>query len=100
MAARKGCQVPTQSAVLPYVKTYGNAAVKLYKETGRKAIRWQTDLLKNIMGVGKDGLWVHQKFGYSVPRRNGKNEIAAIRELWDLKVSADRKQRDCFQDYF
>ena len=85
VAARKGCQVPTQSAVLPYVKTYGNAAVKLYKETGRKAIRWQTDLLKNIMGVGKDGLWVHQKFGYSIPRRNGKNEIAAIRELWGLK---------------
>ena len=29
---------------------------------------------------------MHTKFGYSVPRRNGKNEIAAIRELYGLTV--------------
>ena len=29
--------------------------------------------------------WVHTKFGYSVPRRNGKNEIVAIREMYGLK---------------
>ena len=85
MAAKKGCQTPTQSAILPFAKSYGTQAVKLYEGSGRKAIRWQKDILRNIMGVGKDGLWVHQKFGFSVPRRNGKNEIITIRELWGLK---------------
>lgn len=28
---------------------------------------------------------MHTKFGYAVPRRNGKNEIAAIRELYGLQ---------------
>ena len=34
---RKGCQTPTQSVVLPYYKSYGEDAVALYEETGRKA---------------------------------------------------------------
>lgn len=84
MAAKKGCQTPTQSVVLPYKKSRGTAAVRLYRGSGRKAYRWQTELIKNIMGVGDDGLWVHQKFGYSVPRRNGKNEVVTMRELWGL----------------
>lgn len=37
------------------------------------------------MAENENSLWVHTKFGYSVPRRNGKNEIAAIRELWGLE---------------
>ena len=35
--------------------------------------------------VDDDGLWVHQKFGFSIPRRNGKTEIIYILELWGLK---------------
>ena len=27
---------------------------------------------------------MHTKFGYSVPRRNGKNEVVAMRELYGL----------------
>lgn len=42
--------------------------------------------MKAVMGLNKDGLWTHTKFGYSLPRRNGKNEIVAIRELWALSV--------------
>ena len=30
-------------------------------------------------------MWVHTKCGYSVPRRNGKNEVVVIREMWGLK---------------
>ena len=37
------------------------------------------------MAVDSDGLWIHQKFGYSVPRRNGKSEIAFARCIWELK---------------
>ena len=84
MADRTGCQTPTQSVVLPYEKSYGDEAVKLYENSGRKAIKWQIDLVKSIMAVNETGLWVHQKFGYSVPRRNGKNEVIAIREFWGL----------------
>ena len=32
---------------------------------------WQKNLLDPIMAVDEDGLWVHQKFGYAIPRRNG-----------------------------
>lgn len=81
---KKGNQTPTQSVILPYKKSSGAAAVKLYNASGRKAIKWQSDLVRQIMGRDKDGLWVHQKFGYSVPRRNGKNEVIVMRELWGL----------------
>jgi phage terminase large subunit-like protein len=37
------------------------------------------------MAVDDDGLWIHQKFGYSVPRRNGKSEMALARCIWGLK---------------
>ena len=36
------------------------------------------------MAVDKKGLWVHQKFGYSIPRRNGKSELLYMLELWGL----------------
>ena len=36
------------------------------------------------MAVEKKGLWVHQKFGYSIPRRNGKSELLYMLELWGL----------------
>lgn len=81
---RYGRQTPTQSVILPYRSTKGLEAVDLYEESGRSAIEWQKLLVSDIMAVGDDGLWVHQKFGYSVPRRNGKNEIVAMREMWGL----------------
>lgn len=83
MTAR-GRQTPTTSLVLPYARTKGQEAVNLYNLTGNKAQEWQKLLLYDIMGVGEDGLWTHVKFGYSVPRRNGKSEILAMRELWGL----------------
>ena len=85
MANKKGCQAPSKSAILDYKKTCGDEARKVYEESGRELIPWQKQLLKDIMGVNDKGLWVHQKFGFSVPRRNGKNEVIAARELWGLK---------------
>lgn len=81
---RKGRQTPTQSVVLPYTKTYGLSAAKLYAMTGRTAQEWQQLLLCDILAYNDDGLWIHTKFGYSVPRRNGKNEIVSIREMFGL----------------
>ncbi len=82
---RKGRQTPTQSVVLPYFETKGQSAISSYNESGRTAQEWQELLLSDILAINKDGLWTHTKFGYSVPRRNGKNEIAAIRELFGLE---------------
>lgn len=60
-------------------KSIGNQAIALYEKSGRTAQEWQVRLLQNIMAVRDDGLWVHTKFGYSIPRHNGKNEIIAHR---------------------
>ena len=81
---RKGRQTPTQSVVLPYFETNGPEAIDYYNQTERVAQEWQELLLSDILAVNEDGLWTHTKFGYSVPRRNGKNEIVAIRELYGL----------------
>ena len=81
---RKGRQTPTQSVVLPYSLTYGADAIGLYNSTNRTAQEWQKLLTADILAVNKEGLWVRTKFGYSVPRRNGKNEIVAIREMYGL----------------
>lgn len=81
---RLGRQTPTQSVVLPYYDTCGEDAIDAYNQSGRKAQEWQELLLSDILAVNDEGLWVHTKFGYSVSRRNGKNEIVAIRELYGL----------------
>lgn len=83
---RKGRQTPTQALTLPYEATLGQEAVDLYARTGRAAQPWQQLLLYDLMARDAEGLWVHSKFGYSVPRRNGKNEVVAMRELWGLLV--------------
>lgn len=88
MKAQKiGRQTPTQAITLPYKTTHGAEAIELYNSTGRTAQEWQELLIYDILAENKDGLWVHTKFGYSVPRRNGKNEIVTIREIWGLKKS-------------
>lgn len=86
---RIGRQSPTVSVILPYQKTKGQEAVELYNATEREALEWQIALCYDIMAVSPEGLWIHQKFGYSVPRRNGKSENVLIRCLWGL-ANAER----------
>lgn len=81
---RKGNQNPTTSVILPFTETEAQGAVDLYEKSGRTAQEWQRKLLEAILATNDEGLWVHTKFGYSLPRRNGKNEIAAMRELYGL----------------
>ncbi|MBR6240950.1 MAG: terminase [Lentisphaeria bacterium] len=85
MEPRKGSQTPSRSVILPYESSSGNEACEIYAETGRTAQEWQRLLLTDLMGRNSDGLWTHPKFGYAVPRRNGKNEVIAMRELWGLQ---------------
>lgn len=82
-----GNQLPTQAVVLPYVKKRSlfKEAIEIYEKTGLSSYTWQQKLLESIMATDKKGLWVHQKFGYSIPRRNGKSEILYMLELWGLE---------------
>lgn len=82
---RVGRQEPTVSVILPYKDTKGPEAIALYNKSEKDALEWQTALTYDIMAVNDDGLWIHQKFGYSVPRRNGKSEMALARCVWGLK---------------
>ena len=87
MARKKyGNQLPTQSVILPYVKkrSLSKEAIEIYEKTGLSSYIWQKKLLEAMMAVDKKGLWVHQKFGYSIPRRNGKSELLYMLELWGL----------------
>ena len=83
--ARLGNQFPTQSVILPYDKSLYQEAIDFYHKTKCKCYEWQLNMLKAIMAVEDDGLWAHQKFGYSIPRRNGKTEVVYIFELWALE---------------
>lgn len=79
--ARTGSQFPTQAVILPFEHSKGQRAVESYEESGRRAQDWQKLLITDIMATDPDGLYVHQKFGYEVPRQNGKGEVIAMREL-------------------
>lgn len=81
---RTGSQFPTQAVILPFEQSKGPQAVETYEQSGRRAQDWQKLLITDIMGTGPDGLYVHQKFGYEVPRQNGKGEVIAMRELQGL----------------
>ena len=82
---RLGSQIPSRSHILPYQDTEGQGAVELYNSTSRTALEWQELLIYDLLAKNKEGLYTHTKFGYAVPRRNGKNEVVAIRELYGLK---------------
>ena len=82
---RYGRQTPTQSVTLPYEKTLGQEAAELYAMTGNELLEWQQLIQCDIMAVNDEDLWVHQKYGYSIPRRNGKSENVLARCLWALK---------------
>ena len=84
MPIRLGRQTPTKSVILPYDKTYGQDAIDIYEKSKRTAQEWQKLLIYDMLAYNDDGLWVHTKFGYSVPRRNGKNEVVTIREIYGL----------------
>lgn len=81
---RLGKQTPTLSVVLPYTESFGADAVGIYNKSGRTAQEWQELMLEDIMALNEDGLWLHMKFGWSIPRRNGKSEILIMRSVYGV----------------
>lgn len=82
---RKGLQTPTQSVILPYSKSRGDEAKQLYNKSRNKLLEWQENLLEPILAIRDDGLFVHQKFGIAIPRRNGKSELMIAILRWALQ---------------
>lgn len=87
MEKRIGSQKPTKKLFLPYQETIADEAIESYEKSGRKAYDWQKNLVNPMMALNDEGLWTHLKFGFSIPRQNGKNEVVAIREFEGLKRS-------------
>lgn len=83
---RIGCQYPTESFILPHDESYGEEAVEMYEESGRIAMEWQRNVIDAILAHEENGIFTHIKFGYSVPRQNGKNEIITMVEIWALET--------------
>lgn len=81
---RVGRQEPTLSVVLPYSDSLGEEACEIYNKSRRHTMPWQELMLEDIMAVDENGLWIHMKFGWSIPRRNGKSEILIVRALWGI----------------
>lgn len=86
---RLGQQTPTISVVLPYTDSKGAEAIDMYNRSGRTANEWQERLLEDIMATNEDDLWTHMKFGWSIPRRNGKSELLIMRAIYGV-VNGER----------
>ena len=85
MSTKKlGRQTPTGSVVLPYTHSEGAQAVAMYNRSGRTAQEWQELMMEDIMAQNAEGLWVHMKFGWSIPRRNGKSELLVMRAMYGI----------------
>lgn len=85
MANKKfGRQVPTVSFYCEYDETLFEQATDLYRKSKHEAYEWQIELLKPLMAIDDEGYWTHQKFGYAIPRRNGKTEVVYLKEIWSL----------------
>lgn len=84
MVGKKGNPNPTKSYRNLYETTKAEEAIEIYERTGLSCYEWQRNILRDVMALDKEDLWTHQKYGYSVPRRNGKTEVVYIVELFAL----------------
>lgn len=74
-----GSQNPTVSVIPPYTDSKGISAVEIYEKSGQTAFDWQKQLVEDIMATDENGKWKNIKFGFAVPRRNGKSEVILMR---------------------
>ena len=81
---RYGRQTPVKSVVLPYERSYGTEAVQIYNRSGRTSMPWQELLAEDILAVNSENLYVHMKYGWAVPRRNGKSELLIMRSVYGI----------------
>ena len=81
---RVGRQTPTAAYTLEYTETSALDAIDLYNKGRKQMLEWQEALMADIMARNEDGLWTHTKFGFMIPRRNGKSELLLARAMYSL----------------
>jgi phage terminase large subunit-like protein len=84
-----GNQEPTFEVIQPFIKSRFSELDKLVKILSVKLLPYQENLLNKILGIDDAGLFVHQKFGISLSRRNGKNYMIALRELFGCIILSE-----------
>lgn len=84
MDIRIGSQIPSQSVILPYFETHGQEAIELYEKSGGHLLEWQKLIINHVLAVNDDDLFIHQKFGMAIPRRNGKSEVSLALMVYAL----------------
>ncbi|AVP42228.1 terminase large subunit [Gordonia phage Fenry] len=71
--------------------TDGVKAVELGRRVGKKAMPWQSTMLRSWMRRRPDGLWTHPECVAIIARQNGKTLLVILRILWGLFLANDRQ---------
>lgn len=87
-----GSQLPSTFHGPEWVRTEGDAAVKLCRACGLELLPWQQLVVRNALGRSQDGRFAAFEVGLLVPRQNGKNVVLLAIELWHLFMVADSHQ--------
>lgn len=87
-AVLTGAQEPRYKSIPPAATSAGADAVELAAKAGITLDPWQAAVLDGSMGERDEG-WAAAEVALVVPRQNGKNEVAIVRELYGLFVVAE-----------
>ncbi|QFG08063.1 terminase large subunit [Gordonia phage PCoral7] len=87
----EGRQDPRLLSEWPGDDSDGVKAVELGRRVGKKAMPWQSKLLRAWMRRRPDGLWTHPECVAIIARQNGKTLLVIIRILWGLFLANDRR---------
>ncbi|QDP44118.1 terminase large subunit [Gordonia phage JuJu] len=86
-----GRQEPHFLSESPGDDSDGVKAVELGRRVGKKAMPWQSTMLRAWMRRRPDGLWTHPECVAIIARQNGKTLLVIIRILWGLFLANDRQ---------
>jgi hypothetical protein len=73
-----------------YGQSEGHLAILLTSAYGYTPDPWQADILTDWLAKDQRGKWVSADCGLSVPRQNGKNIVAEMRELYGMVVLGEK----------
>ena len=89
-SGRVGSQEPSFTLCAPWTETEGWLAAALAEGYGLKADPWQETILADWLARSEDGSFANITCGLMVPRRNGKNALLEMRELYGLLILGER----------
>lgn len=81
---KQASQVPRIDIYLPGDTTKAELLFELLDEYGTKLWEWQRLVLRRWLAEDKNGNFVNQTCGLSVPRQNGKTEVIVARIIYGI----------------